>query len=57
MLKNKIDRINKLISDPNESNIRISLLQIINDVHNDKLKKMIDNDIANEKYEGFAENE
>ena len=59
MLKNKIDKINKLISDPNESNIRKSLLQIINDVHEDKLKKMINNDISNvnEKYEGFTEKE
>ena len=41
LLKNKIDRINKLISDPNESDIRKSLLQIINDDNDEKLKKII----------------
>ena len=48
MLMNKIDRINKLISNTDESDIRKGLLQIIND-----------KDIAktNEMYDGFVEKE
>ena len=62
VLMNKIDRIEKIINDPEESKIRQSLLQIVNAVHKSKLrdlkqKESNEYDSDQNGYDGFSESD
>ena len=53
VLMNKIDRIEKIINDPEESKIRKSLLEIVNDVHKSKLRDLSANDTSSNRGPAF----